>query len=154
MDIHRIKRQIDWYFNTSASAMGISSGYYAMINGAERSPSGVNSEPVIHFIHKITKHRKIHKALLNLDKNQYRQLTAIYVDDYQSKYPLVIKNIFKEKTGLLLCLTYDLPKMLTLCTKYRQKTMSDTERLSFNTIISSVDMQYDALHNIISKYLK
>src|ERR1035438_9413470 len=143
MNIDRLIKRIDWYFNASASAMGISSGYYAMVNGSKSSNSGVNHESIINFLQSIRKHRKIHAAICELDPSEFRDLSAIYDDTYKNKYPPAIKTVLNGKTGLFLCMTFDLQKMLDLCTKHRQKSLNAQEEIYFNDLINKVNIRYD-----------
>jgi hypothetical protein len=122
--IDRVKKMIDWYFNVSESAMGISSGFYAMINSSPGNQLSTNPENIIHFLPKIRKHRKIHQALLELSKEDYRRITALYVESYQQRYPKIIKQIFAERTGLALCLSYDLEALLKLASCWYHKSMT------------------------------
>jgi hypothetical protein len=144
--IDRVKKMIDWYFNCSASAMGISSGFYAMINSSPGNQLSTNPENIIHFLSKIRRHRKIHQALIKLSKADYRMMTSLYVEEYQHRYPKLLKQIFAERTGLALCLTYDLEALLKLASKWYHHAMNEQETAELNAIIKLTNDTYDKLH--------
>ena len=128
------ENELDWYFNVSESACGISSSYYAMINSNPGKPPSENPEKIIFYIPKIRKHRKIHNKLQRLSKTELRQLTATHDQTYRYKYPQEISNVFQELTGVLLTLTHDQETLTNLCKKYRQKTISEENRQAINAL--------------------
>src|ERR1017187_7889218 len=112
----RAKKAVDWYLNQSEGAMGICSNWFATTNTNPGAQSAVNPETIIFYLKDIRKHRKIHQALMQLTREEYRMFTAIYSDEYKKKYPAIIKVMFNDKssdpkmanhpsiTGLAMCL--------------------------------------------------
>lgn len=149
-----VEKQIDWYFNCSQADMGISSNWYAMINASSTTPSDP-PDSVIHYLPAIRKHRKIHNALQALTAEEFRYFCAIYQEDYQSKYPRMIKLAFTEKTGLVLCLYQGKPeKLLDLCSKYRHSSLSPEETAIFNELQARTSILYHNIHQKINQHLK
>ena len=145
-DLTRIKKAIDWYINCSESSMGISSGFYAMINSNSGSTPSTNPETIIYFLPKIRKHRAIHSKLAELPRTDYRKLTALYDDIYKDKYSLIIRNVFEEKVGLVFCMYNNFKKLESLCLKYRSKALNEKEELELNNLIALTNKEYDRLH--------
>lgn len=146
MNITRLKRFLKWYFNDSASVLGLRSNYYTILNTAYGSIPYVENDSLLGSLKKIREHRLIHQALQELDRANFRQFEALYLDEYQNHYPLIIKNVFKDKTGLALCLSFDMKELMDLCVKYRHKSLSDKEQLELNKLVELTDITYQKLH--------
>lgn len=144
--MNRLKRFLKWYYNDSAAVLGLRSNYYTILNTAYGSMPFMENESLLGNLKKVHEHRLIHQALSELDRTQFRYLSALYYDEYQIQYPLVIKHVFNEKTGLALCLFTDLKELLTLCVKHRQKCLEPNEERTLNQLIKSTDELYSKLH--------
>src|ERR1017187_8603086 len=131
--------------------MGISSGYFAMINSSGSHPS-TNPENICNYLKEIAKHRKIWQALNQLSQPEYRQLTALFDESYQDKYSIIIRDIFKDKTGLALCLFNDLPLLMKLAKRYPNK-LSPLEHDMLTKLRQLTDITYDNLLNKVAQYL-
>lgn len=151
----QVKRDIRWFINDSQTALGLHSAYSAFEN-AMNSPGHVLfvcPEYTDATLKQISRHRKIYKAVMQLPHDQYRYLQAMYCDEYQPKYPLIIKGIFKEKTGLLFCLHNDMHELLKLCENYRHKSMTPNQEARLKGLIMHTDKVYEKLHHHLKELL-
>lgn len=146
MNIGKLKRFLKWYFNDSASVLGLRSNYYTILNTAYGSMPYMENESLLGSLKRIHEHRLIHQALAELDRSQFRHFEALYLDEYQHRYPLIIKNVFKEKTGLALCLSFDLKELSELCVKFRHKSLSPQEETTLNCLINLTNTTYTKIH--------
>lgn len=142
----KVKQYLRWYFNDSAAVLGMRSNYYTILNTAYGQIPYTENDSLLGSLKKIGDHRKIHQALMSLDRCQIRYLNALYLDEYQSKYPKIIKNVFNEKTGLALCLFYDMEMLLDLCTKFRHQSLSSQEEIELNKLMELTETTYQKLH--------
>src|ERR1017187_4277142 len=120
-NIYKVRREVDWYFNCSDSAMGLGSNWYTVLNGDMGSRSSTNPETIIFHLKDIRKHRRIWQALDQLPRTEFRYLMALYCDEYKDKYSIIIRDIFKEKTGLALCLFSDLDLLMKIARNHPHK---------------------------------
>lgn len=137
----QIEKDIIWYLNDSDAAMGYSSNWFATINTSTCIPATA-PEPPINFLKAIARHRKIHNLLKHLERYHYRYIQALYLDDYQSKYPPLIRIIFKETTGLALCLFYDQRLLERLCRSQRHNTICGDEAALLIGFRQQVDAEF------------
>lgn len=142
----KLKRYLIWFHNDSASVLGMRSNYFTILNTAYGSMPFMENESLLGNLKKIREHRLVYQAMRDLDRTQIRYLSALYQDEYQSKYPLVIKHVFYEKTGLALCLAYDMKELLDLCVKHRQKCLSPEEDKQLTQLIELTNEVYTKLH--------
>lgn len=149
-----MKKDIDWYFNCSDAAMGISSNYFAMINSSPGKDSSTNPESVIFFLPKIRKHRKIYNVLSQLNRNDYNIVCALYMDEYKTKYPLIVQYVFKEKTGAALCLcTETIEVLLQICTNKRHGMLDDIQRAKLDKLMKLTNDKYNEIHEQLRKLI-
>ena len=141
----KAKRAVDWLINCSEAAMGISSGYYAMINSDPGTIPTTNPETIINFLPKITKHRRIYTALQTLPKADYRKLCALFEDTYKNSFPVIIRHVFEDKVGLALTLYYDKEKLEKLCLQFRHKALKPEDEKTLNELIALTDKEYNRL---------
>lgn len=146
MNLNKLKRFLKWYFNDSASVLGLRSNYYTILNTAYGSMPYMENDSLIGSLKRVGEHRLVHQALAELQRYEFRRLEAIYLDEYQNKYPLIIKNVFREKTGLALCLAFDMKELLELCIKFRHKSLSPIEERTLNSLIELTNTTYLKLH--------
>jgi hypothetical protein len=154
LQLDKLKRYLKWYFCDSGPVLGQRSNYYTILNTAYGSTPSVDNEGIVGSLNKIGKHRLLHQAILTLDRKEIRYLYALYLDEYQYKYPLIIKNIFKERTGLALCLVPDpdgkqLAVLLDLCVKHRHQSLSKLEEQTLNQLIELTNKVYQRLHHYL-----
>jgi hypothetical protein len=124
-----------------------------MINSSPKFIQNTNSEQILAIIDSgsISKHRKIHKSLLLLSKEEYRFLRALYEDDYQSLFPKEIKSVFQNKTGLALCLSNN-PDLVIICKKFRQSVASQQEKEQISNLINKCNIIYFQIHQKLLAY--
>jgi hypothetical protein len=148
MNMRTVKSQLNWYFNHSDAALGFHSGHSAFISAMWSANHIVecNFEPTDKILKQIKKHRLMYQALQQLPMAQYRQLTAIYIQEYQHRYPPIITRFFQEKTGVLLTLYNDLSTLQNICLKRYHQTLSDPEEKQFQEMESRTNMAYDKAH--------
>jgi hypothetical protein len=156
LNIDRAKKAIDWFFNVSESQMGIGSNWFATTNTNTGDHASINPESIIFRLKAIRQHRQIWQALAQLSSREYRMITALYDDDYQTKYPPIVKKIFKEKTGLALCLIDDMSinQFLKMAEADRHGTLTDLQRETLSKLKDLTNMTYDNLHVKLLKLLK
>jgi hypothetical protein len=147
--MNRLKRYLKWFHNDSASVLGMRSNYFTILNTAYGSMPFTENESIMGNLKKIREHRLVYQAMRDLDRTQIRYLSAIYQDEYQNKYPLVIKHVFYDKTGLALCLSYDMKELMDLCVKHRQQALSPEEAITLNKLITITDEVYAKLHKAL-----
>ena len=146
MNINRLKKFLRWYFNDSASVLGMRSNYYTILNTAYGSIPYMENDSLIGSLGKIREHRLIYQCLIDLDRSQFRHLEALYLDEYQMRYPLIIKNVFSDKTGLALCLHYNMKELMDLCIKFRHKSLSPEEDRTLNNLKELTNQTYIKIH--------
>lgn len=142
----KLKKYLSWFFNDSASVLGCRSNYFSLINTSYGSVPSTDNSALLGSLSKIGQHRKILQALQTLDRSQYRQLSALYLEEYQHQYPMIIKQVFQEKTGLAFTLFYNLEELLQLCTKHRHQSLSKEEEKALQQLISLTELTYQKLH--------
>jgi hypothetical protein len=146
VQIEKLKKYLKWYFCDSAVVLGQRSNYYTILNTAYGSAPAVDNEGLLGSLKKIAQHRRLWQAMTSIPQYQVRQLSALYLDEYQNRYPLIIKRVFNEKTGLALCLSYDLEELLQLCMKHRHENLTAPEKAALDKLIRLTDETYDKLH--------
>lgn len=146
MNMNKLKQVLKWYFCDSASVLGLRSNYYTILNTAYGSMPYMENESLLGNLKKVHEHRLIHQAVNELTREQYRYLEALYYDEYQVRYPPTIRIVFKERTGLALCLHDNLKELLELCMKHRHHSLSPEEERQLTELQSKTDATYQKLH--------
>ena len=143
-NINKVRRDMTWYWNCSDAALGISSNWFTVLNGDMGSRSSTNPENVIHHLKDIRRHRKLWQALSKLSRIEYRQLTALFDETLQDKYPFNVRDIFKDKTGLALCLFSDYDLLKEIGKKHPNK-LSGLQHEILTQLKILTDLTYDNL---------
>jgi hypothetical protein len=164
---YRLTMDLRWFFNDSATDLGFSSTFGSFLKGMFSPGHEPYTETFYTdaLLRKIARHRRIHQALMQCYKLDYRRLTAIYLDDYQSKYPRAIKNVFEAKAGLAICLfggrsddnevlRTNLTKLIDLCAKDNHNDLQGKEKWDFQTFKDQVNLEFDKLHSLLRKIIK
>ena len=130
-----VYRDLNFYFNNSASAVGFKSSYgsfVAALHGA--SASNVLEDPYTDgMLSNIKRYRMIDTVLHSLPTNSRRALEACYNQQY--RYPIALTVIYGSKAGCSLfnSHTADLDQLVRLANKKLLKGLSEAEsKLSFS----------------------
>lgn len=101
----QISTELDWYFQESAAAMGLSSSFWpmvqvAMFGGGSRDLSdGATEDLMISRITATSRHRRVHKALMTIPGSHQETLAAAYGD---RELPAILRERFGRAAGVAL----------------------------------------------------